>query len=142
MAALEEMPRSTDALSLTATTIATIPAQDFIALIYSDPLAGVRLTKLMAKRLRQINRRLQLREADSLARVADAVLFLVYGQGQQSTQGIKIPNLPHREISSLCGLARETVTRALTKLEQKGLIRREGDLIYIPDIIALERTIN
>ncbi len=142
MAALEELPRSTDAITLTPTTIATIPAQDFISLIYSEPLAGVYLTKLMARRLRQINRRLQLREADSLARVVDAVLFLVYGQGKQGTQGIEIPNLPHREISSLSGLARETVTRALTKLEQKGLIRREGDLIFIPSVIALERTIN
>jgi CRP/FNR family transcriptional regulator, cyclic AMP receptor protein len=141
MAALEEVPRSTDAITLTAATIATIPAQDFIALVNNEPQAGVYLTKLMARRLRQINRRLQLREADSLARVADAILFLVSGQGKQGTRGIEIPNLPHREISSLSGLARETVTRALTKLEQKGLIRREGDLIFIPDLIALERII-
>ncbi|MEO1466856.1 MAG: helix-turn-helix domain-containing protein, partial [Cyanobacteria bacterium J06633_1] len=37
-------------------------------------------------------------------------------------KGTEIPNLPHREISSLSGLARETVTRVLTKLEKKGLI--------------------
>jgi CRP/FNR family transcriptional regulator, cyclic AMP receptor protein len=142
MAALEEVPRSTDALTLTPATIATIPAQDFLKLIDNEPIAGVYLTKLMARRLRQINRRLRLREADSLSRVADAILFLVNGQGKKGAKGVEIPNLPHREISSLSGLARETVTRALTKLEQKGLIRREGDLIFIPDVIALERTID
>jgi CRP-like cAMP-binding protein len=142
MAALEEVPRSTDALTLTPATIATIPAQDFIKLLDNEPIAGVYLTKLMARRLRQVNRRLRLREADSLSRVADAILFLVNGQGKKGAKGYEIPNLPHREISSLSGLARETVTRALTKLEQKRLIRREGDLIFIPDVIALERMID
>jgi CRP-like cAMP-binding protein len=142
MAALEEVPRSTDALTLTPATIATIPAQDFLKLLDNEPIAGVYLTKLMARRLRQVNRRLRLREADSLSRVADAILFLVNGQGKKGAKGYEIPNLPHREISSLSGLARETVTRALTKLERKKLIRREGDLIFIPDVIALERTID
>jgi predicted transcriptional regulator len=44
-------------------------------------------------------------------------------------------------LSSLSGLARETVTRVLTKLEKKGLIMREQDIMYIPDVPALERII-
>jgi len=95
----------------------------------------------MAKRLRQVNRRLQLREASSTSRVADAILFLVEGQGKKGTRGTEIRNLPHREISSLSGLARETVTRVLTKLEKRGLIRRDADSLHIPDIPALESMI-
>ena len=41
----------------------------------------------MSKRLRQLNRRLRLREADSLSRVADTLLFLAEGQGKETTQG-------------------------------------------------------
>lgn len=141
MAALDKMPRSTDAITLTSTIIGRIPAQDFVELVTSEPLAGVRLAQLMAKRLRQVNRRLQLREASSTSRVADAILFLVEGQGKKGATGTEIPNLPHREISSLSGLARETVTRVLTKLEKKGLIRRDADLLHIPDIPALESMI-
>ncbi len=141
MAALDKMPRSTDAITLTSTVIGRIPAQDFVELVTSEPLAGVRLAQLMAKRLRQVNRRLQLREASSTSRVADAILFLVEGQGKKGAVGTEIPNLPHREISSLSGLARETVTRVLTKLEKKGLIRRDSDLLHIPDIPALESMI-
>jgi CRP-like cAMP-binding protein len=95
----------------------------------------------MAKRLRQINRRLRLREADSLSRVADTLLFLAEGQGKKVTLGVEIPNLPHRELSSISGLARETVTRSLTKLEKKGLIQRSSDVLCIPDLMALERII-
>lgn len=141
MAALDKMPRSTDAITLTDTQIGRIPSQDFVDLITIEPLAGMRLAQLMAKRLRQVNRRLQLREASSTSRVADAILFLIEGQGKQGEKGTEIPNLPHREISSLSGLARETVTRVLTKLEKKGLIKRDANLLHIPDVLALENTI-
>jgi CRP/FNR family cyclic AMP-dependent transcriptional regulator len=142
MAALDEVPRSTDVITLTSTTIGSMPAQDFVKLLQSEPLAGLRLAQLMARRLRQVNRRLRLRESDSQSRVADTLLFLAEGQGKKAEQGTRIPNLPHRELSSLSGLARETVTRVLTKLEKKGLIIRDQDSISIPDLSALEKMIN
>ena len=141
MAALEQAPRSTDVLSLTPVTIANIPADDFVRLIENEPLAGMRLAKLMARRLRQVNRRLRLRESNSTSRVADTLLFLVEGQGKTSEKGVEIPNLPHRELSSMSGLARETVTRVLTKMEAAGTIARNHDILLIPDIAALEAII-
>ncbi|MDJ0555940.1 MAG: Crp/Fnr family transcriptional regulator [Microcoleaceae cyanobacterium MO_207.B10] len=139
MAALDEVPRSTDVITLAPTLIGNMPAQDFALLIHTEPIAGIRLAQLMARRLRQVNRRLRLREADAQARVADILLFLAEGQGTHSQQGTEIPNLPHRELSSLSGLARETVTRVLSKLEKKSLIKRERDTLCIPNLHALER---
>jgi CRP/FNR family cyclic AMP-dependent transcriptional regulator len=139
MAPLDEVPRSTDVITLVPTVIGNIPAHDFVQLITTEPLAGISLAKLMARRLRQVNRRLRLREADSVARVVDILIFLADGQGEVSASGVKIPNLPHRELSSLSGLARETVTRVLSKLERKELITRDRDVLCIPDIDALER---
>lgn len=139
MAPLEAVPRSTDVITLATTMIGSMPAQDFVSLLNSEPQAGIRLAKLMARRLRQVNRRLRLRESDSQSRVADVLLFLADGQGTQGAQGVEIPNLPHRELSSLSGLARETVTRVLSKLEKKGLISRERDVIRIPSIDDLDR---
>jgi CRP-like cAMP-binding protein len=141
MAALDEVPRSTDVITLVPTVIGNMPAQDFVQLLNSEPKAGIRLSQLMARRLRQVNRRLRLRESDSVSRVADILLFLADGQGKPGDQGIEIPNLPHRELSSLSGLARETVTRVLSKLEKKGLIQRDRDTLCIPDVVALERTL-
>jgi CRP/FNR family transcriptional regulator, cyclic AMP receptor protein len=139
MAPLDEVPRSTDVITLAPTVIGNMPAQDFVQLIHTEPLAGIRLAQLMARRLRQVNRRLRLRESDSMSRVADILLFLADGQGKRSQKGTEIPNLPHRELSSLSGLARETVTRVLSKLEKKGLIVRDRDILCIPDTNALER---
>ncbi|ASC69367.1 cAMP-binding domain protein [Halomicronema hongdechloris C2206] len=139
MAPLDEVPRSTDVITLVPTMIGNMPANDFVHLIHTEPIAGIRLAQLMARRLRQVNRRLRLRESDSMSRVADIILFLADGQGQEGDNGVEIPNLPHRELSSLSGLARETVTRVLSKLEKKTLIVRERDIMRIPDIDALER---
>lgn len=139
MAPLDEVPRSTDVITLVPTVISNLPAQDFVKLIQSEPVAGVRLSQLMARRLRQVNRRLRLRESDSTSRVTDILLFLADGQGKARDAGIEIPNLPHRELSSLSGLARETVTRVLNKLEKKGLVKRDRDIMYIPDIESLEK---
>lgn len=138
MAPLDEVPRSTDVIALTPTTIGSLPAADFVQLLNTEPQAGIHLAKLMARRLRQLNRRLRLRESDSTSRVADILLFLAEGQGKESQKGIEIPNLPHRELSSLSGMARETVTRVLGKLEKKGLIRRDQDTLCIVNVDALE----
>ena len=101
-------------------------------------MAGISLALLIARRLRQLNRRFRLRESESLTRVADTLLFLAEGQGKNTSKGVAIPNLPHRELSSISGFARETVTRSLTKLEKRGLIRREVDVLNILDFNALE----
>jgi CRP/FNR family cyclic AMP-dependent transcriptional regulator len=139
MAPLDEVPRSTDVMTLVPTVICNLPAQDFVQLIQTEPQAGIRLSQLMARRLRQVNRRLRLRESDSTSRVIDILLFLADGQGVVSPAGTEIPNLPHRELSSLSGLARETVTRVLNKLEKKDLLKRDRDIMRIPDIVALEK---
>jgi len=140
MAALDRVPRSTDVITLTAATIGSMPATDFMQLLETEPQAGINLARLMARRLRQVNRRLRLREADSTARVADVLLFLAEGQGTKSPQGVEIPNLTHRELSSLSGLARETVTRVLGKFERKQIIVRHGDQdsLCITNLHALE----
>jgi CRP-like cAMP-binding protein len=140
MAPLDQVPRSTDVITLTPSTIGSLPASDFVHLVETEPKAGIHLARLMAKRLRQVNRRLRLRESDSTSRVADVLLFLAEGQGTQGVSGIEIPNLPHRELSSLSGLARETVTRVLGKLERKSLIKRdtEREVLCILNLKGLE----
>ena len=138
MAAIEEAPRSTDAITLTPAEVCSIPAGEFYDFLNTETIAGIRLAQIIARRLRQLNRRLRLREAESLTRVADTLLFLAEGRGQDTDEGILIPNLPHRELGSISGLARETVTRCLAKLEKKGLIYRDVNFISVANLKDLE----
>ena len=142
MAVIDEIPRSTDVITLTETKVCSIPSQDFLHLLNTEPQAGIQLSRLIAKRLRQLNRRLCARESDSLARIVDTLLFLAQGQGKKEGDALIIPNLPHRELSSISGLARETVTRSLIKLEKKRLIKRELKNLIILDEQGLEKLIS
>lgn len=119
MALLLSSPRSSDVLSLTDVVVSCFPATDFMTLVQNEPLIGMRLAQMMAKRLQQLNRQLRMRESDIVARVADVLLFLAEGRGQSVAKGVEIPWLPHQELASLSGLTRETVSRVLTKLEKK-----------------------
>lgn len=140
MAVLLSSPRSSDVLSLTSVTLGCFPATDFMTLIQSESLIGLRLAQMMARRLQQINRRLRMRESDATARVVDILLFLVESRGKSSTKGIEIPKLSQQEIASLSGIVRETVGRELGKLEKKGLIdRSQRDIICLLNIPALEK---
>lgn len=140
MALLLSIPRSSDVISLTPVVVCCFPARDFMALIQTEPLVGLRLAQLMAKRLQQLNRRLRMRESDSVARVVDVLLFLAEGRGQSSGKGVEIPKLPHQELASLSGLTRETVSRVLSKLEKKGTVERSNrDTIRVPNLQVLER---
>ncbi len=144
MASLDRIPRSTDVITLATATIASLPAADFMYLIETELIASLHLARLLAKRLRQVNRRLRLRESDSTSRVIDILLFLAEGQGKMSAIGVEIPSLPHRELSSLSGLARETVTRILGKLERKNLIRRDltRNVLCLTDVDGLEKLLD
>jgi CRP/FNR family transcriptional regulator, cyclic AMP receptor protein len=140
MAALDRITRSTDVITLAPATVASLPAADFIYLVETTPKAGVNLARLMAKRLRQVNRSLRLRNSNSTSRVADVLIFLAEGQGKKGANGIEIPNLPHRELSSMSGLARETVNRSMRRLERKNLIARDRKrgILCILDMKGLE----
>jgi CRP-like cAMP-binding protein len=104
MAALDEAPRCADVITVTTTEIGNMPARDFVELIHTSPLAGVKLSSLMAQRLRQVNRRLRLRESDSMSRVADTLLFLAEGQGIHEKTGTEIPKLTHQGATRKSGV--------------------------------------
>lgn len=143
MAVLLSSPRSSDVLSLTSVVVSCFPAEDFKTLVRDEPLVGLQLAQQMAKRVQQLNRRLRMRESDSVARVVDVLLFLAEGRGQSGVTGVEIPMLPHQEIASLSGLTRETVSRALSSLEKKGLIERPSrDLLRVPNLPALEKRLS
>lgn len=139
MALLLSAPRSSDVLSLTTVVLGCFPATDFMSLVQNEAVVGLRLAQLMARRLQQLNRRLQMRQSDSMARVADILLFLAEGQGKSSADGVEIPRLSHQELASLSGLTRETVSRVLQKLDKKGLVERSSQAIFcLPDLPGLE----
>ncbi len=138
MALVDQAPRCADVIAVTATEVGNIPAANFLQLLQSKPMVGLALAQVLARRLRQINRRLRQRESDSVARLLDVLIVVAECQGRPCGNEVVISRVPHRELSTLSGLARETVTRTLKRLERQGVIRRQGDAIHLLDISRIE----
>lgn len=72
-------------------------------------------------------------------RLAHIILFYAERFGESSPEGLKISlPLTHQTLAAVLNLARETITRAVSGLTNKGLIASSGKHIIIPDMEALK----
>lgn len=88
------------------------------------------LTKALARDLRISEERFNdITGKRVINRIIETLLFLKHRQPEYQWT--------RREIGEYCGAKTETVTRALTKLENTGLIKKEGRKIIINDVQRL-----
>jgi CRP/FNR family cyclic AMP-dependent transcriptional regulator len=122
MAAIDEQPRSADVVTLTPMDLVKLRAAPFRDLIRREPLLALAVAKLEAGRLREINRRFAIQTSDATTRLLAALAYLARKAGPDEDPGTAIPPLPQRELAVLSGLARETASRTLSKLRQRGTV--------------------
>lgn len=114
-----------------------IEAAEASPIIYKDLLyaAGVRLNSYI-QRLENMSLRASNKE------ISYQLLYLASKFGKKTALGIKIMvPLTHQTLAEILNLARETVSRRMARLEEKGLIRSEGKHIVVTDIAVLEASI-
>jgi CRP-like cAMP-binding protein len=81
-------------------------------------------------------------QASASLRISEALLTLAYrfSHGSPAQRTIEL-NLTHQNLAEITGLTRETVSRELKLLRQKGLIADSDQVFIIPDLLALERSV-
>jgi len=78
--------------------------------------------------------------AEKLARL---LLSWLRKLGSQTEQNIRLKlSLTHGEIAQMIGVSRETVTRLLGELRDKGIIQLKGSNLLIKNKAALEEMVN
>ena len=71
------------------------------------------------------------------------ILQLVESEGVMTTEGPKIPTrYTHRQLATMIGSKRETVTKAFTLLQQAGTVELKRRRIHVKDAEALKRVAN
>jgi CRP-like cAMP-binding protein len=140
MAVLQGGRRTADVVTLTACEAVLLRVGPFRDLLYSEPLLSLAVARLAVQRLRNLHRRFSLQGADATTRLLAALADLARSTGQEATATCMIPPLPQRELAVLSGLARETTSRTLSKLRQRGIVAEvpSGGL-RIVDTEALQR---
>lgn len=122
------------------TVLLFIAKADVRRLILERPTIGLAALKLLSGRLRrcaELVEALSLREVDQ--RLARFLVGELKSRGVTSSEGLKLDLvLTNQQIASRIGTVREVVSRALTRLQQNGLIKLDGRQIVVLNESALE----
>ena len=140
MAVLNNGRRSADVVSITSCEAVFLRVGPFRELLHIEPRLSLALARLEARRLQDLNCRFTLRGADATTRLLATLCDLARRTHLGADSYSIIPPLPHRELASISGLARETTSRTLSKLRQRGIIEEvDGGGLRIVNREALQQ---
>lgn len=120
MAILDESPRSTDVVAMTAVKLMSISAQRFIQTLFKDSQLHHRLLQIMVQRLRQTNLRFQLLRQPPAVKLANTLTAIQEAYGNPVEDGVEIFNIARRDLADLADITPDEVDRIIAKLTEKG----------------------
>lgn len=120
--------------AMVPTTILSLHRSRFLELL-SQPGFALALLRTLCARFRDAWRQIEiLTHHHAEARIRTALHQMCETRGEQTDEGVRIEvPLTHRELASITGVSRETVTRVLGQLGERGLLRADGRRIVVPD---------
>jgi CRP/FNR family transcriptional regulator len=114
---------------------------DLERLVLDKPQVGLKVMSVLSERLSLAEDRMEdiaLKEVP--ARLANFILQLVESEGIMTTEGPKIPTrYTHRQLATMIGSKRETITKAFTLLQGAGIVELKRRRIHIRDMEALKK---
>jgi len=142
LTAIDGLPRSATVIARTPALLASMSADTFLNLIYSNK----KIAEIILKRLTGQVRRLTERVYDfsTLAvrdRIHTELLRLAKDHMVSSNEAIISPAPTHSDIANLVSTHREAVTRELNALVREKLILRHGRDLHILDVSKLKKMI-
>lgn len=127
--------------SLTEVTVYRAPKQDFLQLLMNNSDVFLYTTKSILGRLNSVSERMEAAIlGNAYQKVAGIIIFLIdqLRTNQENQIKISIP-FTHKDIASLTGLTRETVSLEMERLAKGHIISLQNHLIVIEDMKELER---
>ena len=125
MAIFDEQPRSATAEVLDEQAVVfTLAKRDFERLIIENPTIALKIMRDMTRRMRQVNQQVEdLAFKDVHERVASTLKNLAEVEGRPIGTKVLINlKMTHQDLANMVGSSRETVTRALNRLQDEGII--------------------
>lgn len=141
MGVVDAAPSGAWGEAMGTTLLRVIPAQALEALLLANPALCLRLCRSVVSKLRAASR--QLDETIFLGareRVLRQLMRLAERHGRPTEDGLRLTvRLTHQELAQMVGTARETVSRVLAELQERGLLCFERRQMLVPDLAALRR---
>lgn len=136
LAVIDGLPRSASVVASEASLVALLPKAQALDLIYNSPLVAERMLKRMASKIRTASSyRTILGIPNAFQRV-----FALLNQFAKIAPGglVVIEKLPtQQEIAIMVNTSRETVSRAINTLIQKGVVEKDMRrlIVRIPEAL-------
>jgi CRP/FNR family transcriptional regulator, cyclic AMP receptor protein len=125
---LGELPRSADLLALDDSDVWASAGEEFIDFVTGQPSAAQELLAALARQIHEHQAFADdLLYLDLKGRVAKRLLQMGTSSLDDLPEpGTSVGAITHADLASLCGGSRENVTRVLTELQKRGLVKRDG----------------
>jgi len=105
-------------------TVCKMRRLDFERLVMDKPQVGLKVMSVLSERLFLAEDRMEdIAFKEVPTRLASFILQLIESEGVVSREGYKVPTrYTHRQVATMIGSKRETVTKAFTLLQQAGAV--------------------
>jgi CRP/FNR family transcriptional regulator, cyclic AMP receptor protein len=122
-------------------TVCKMRRLDFERLVMDRPQVGLKVMSVLSERLFLAEDRMEdIALKDVPSRLASFILQLIESEGVVSREGYKVPaRYTHRQVATMIGSKRETVTKAFTLLQQVGAVELKRRRIHVKDAETLKR---
>ncbi|MEJ6950897.1 Crp/Fnr family transcriptional regulator [Natronospora cellulosivora (SeqCode)] len=126
------------AITMEEVELASLSKEKFRKYFYKNPDLGWGMLQEMAKKLKQAQNKIEnLGLRDTKGRVATLLIDLLYKFGDEEKKSVL--ELNRQEMANFIGTTRETVSRTLSDFKKEGLVKINGNKIYIKDIEGLKK---
>lgn len=142
LAAIDGLPRAAGVVAAEDSLLAALPCDRFLGLLRENGEVAVRLLKSLSQIVRATNERVvSVSCRDGMERVYGLLVDLA--RPDPSTPDLLViePLPPLRDIALQAGVTRELVASALNRLYPEGIVRRQGNTLFITDAKRLQSAV-
>jgi len=143
IAAIDGAPRSATVEAEEDCILAVLPKEQFLRLIHLYPALSFAVMKQLAARVRRLSQRVfEFSTLGVQARIYAELLRLTASAGEQDGQALLSPAPLLVDLAARVSTHREAVSRVISRLQDNGIVRREGSNIRFLDIDRLRRLLH
>ncbi len=141
MSLLDGEGRSANIVAIEDSEALTIKRSEFLAILENYPKIAINLLEELTSRLRRSDQQIEsLSLSDAEQRISITLIRLAEELGTIKSGAVTIRNLPYQQdIANMAGTSRETVSRTLKLLMEKGFLKRDGKALIIKDFALFRR---
>jgi CRP-like cAMP-binding protein len=139
IAAYEERPFPATAVALEATSLISLPRQEFFGVLAANPRLARGLLAGLTRRMIELTQRLADRSSRVEYRLARLFLTLADRVGRKEGSGVLVPLvLSRQEIADMVGATQETVIRIMSRWGKDDLVATTDSGFVIRSLSALQ----